>query len=403
MRGVSRCERRRKEAGGALALLAASLLVTWALLEWLFVPWLVDGASLARQAPFTKEMQVLAQDTKRSLLPRDYVLLLGDSYAKGFGDWLLSADLTGHPPYHSAHVIHERLSRDVLSFGEGGASSIDAAVRRPQEFSQGLRRFGLGPPSTVVLYFYEGNDLEDNLRDLEHRFAGLEDLDAAHFDALLQGEIERNGSWWKRLRGSLLMPRYLGRLLRAAFELGRPSAREAGEWPPGEVTRARVAGRVQPLPDRLQAPALALGDEELARALFAFDRSLGFLRRFYPEAERLVVYLPAPLSCYQLASREVSVQARGRRAALFPAAQVAPRSEQIVARVAEIARGHGFGFLDARPALRQEAGRQPIHGPRDWAHLNEIGQRALGRAVAGALAASSASAPAGRWSDSGVR
>jgi len=388
---------------GALALLAASLLVTWALLEWLFVPWLVDAAPLGRQAPFTKEMQVLAQDTKRSLLPHDYVLLLGDSYAKGFGDWLLSADPHGHPPYHSAHVIHERLSRDVLSFGEGGASSIDAAVRRPQEFTQGLRRFGLEPPSTLVLYFYEGNDLEDNLRDLERRFDGVQGLDAARFDALLQEEIERNASWWMRLRGSLQVPRYLGRLLRAAFELTRTPAREARAWSPGEVTRARVAGRVRSLPDRLQAPALGLDDVELERGLFAFERSLVFLERFYPGTPIRVVYLPAPLSCYSLVSREVSVQAGGRRAAVFPAARVAPRSDHIAARVAELARRHGVGFLDARPALRQEAGRRLIHGPRDWAHLNEAGHRVLGRVVADALAASSAPGPAAGWSDSGVR
>ena len=46
----------------------------------------------------------------------------------------------------------------------------------------------------------------------------------------------------------------------------------------------------------------------------------------------------------------------------------------------------GAGFADAGPALRTAAERRPIHGPRDWKHLNQDGQTVLGLVVADALA-----------------
>jgi len=47
---------------------------------------------LRLQADLPADICVFAQSSKAGVLPRDPVVLLGDSYAQGYGDWLLAAD-----------------------------------------------------------------------------------------------------------------------------------------------------------------------------------------------------------------------------------------------------------------------------------------------------------------------
>src|SRR5689334_19610609 len=62
-----------------------------------------------------EEIRIFAQSSKSGVLPRNPVLLLGDSYAQGYGDWLLEADTNGNGPFHSGHVIQEKTGRDVVT------------------------------------------------------------------------------------------------------------------------------------------------------------------------------------------------------------------------------------------------------------------------------------------------
>jgi len=43
---------------------------------------------LRLHAYLPEDIRVFAQSSKAGVLPRDPVLLLGDSYAQGYGDWL---------------------------------------------------------------------------------------------------------------------------------------------------------------------------------------------------------------------------------------------------------------------------------------------------------------------------
>ena len=367
-----------------------SLAASWAFLEFAVMPRLIDRAPLGRQVHFTGEMQVLAQDTKDGLVAKDYILLLGDSHAKGIGDWLLSVDPSGHPPYHSAHVLRDSLGRDVLNFGEGGASSVDALVRRPRQHHAALARYGLGPPEQVVVYFYEGNDLSDNERFLARAVRDGADRgrlgEADYLDELLRGQIERDRAWFRRLRSKFFTVRYVSKLLEAITDRlrGSPSEADAPRQEPvgARSSRARVGGRDVGLPDRLQSPALELDGEAWGRALLVFARSLASLRELYRTQPILVVYIPSPLSCYEITSSSVAVATARGRYEVHSTERLERRSIATRRRVAEIAEIHALEFLDLTPPLRDVAAQEPAHGPLDWHHPNERGYRAIGRAVA---------------------
>ena len=118
------------------------------------------------------DVRVFAQSSKTGVVPRDPVLLLGDLYAQGFGDWLLETDPNRNGPFHSAHVINRLTGRDVITLGLGGAGSAEGMAAFPAiayAYSKRAWYLRLPPPHVAVVYFYEGNDLNDNMDFLANR------------------------------------------------------------------------------------------------------------------------------------------------------------------------------------------------------------------------------------------
>jgi hypothetical protein len=61
----------------------------------------------------------------------------------------------------------------------------------------------------------------------------------------------------------------------------------------------------------------------------------------------------------------------------FPVSAVYRNSQRICDSIRAATLAQAVGFIDARPALRAAAAGRPLHGPRDWNHLNEEGYRLL--------------------------
>ncbi len=360
-----------------------ALLIGYALAELVLVPILAGSATVRILKGLPRSMQVLAQTSKRSLVPRDYTLLLGDSYAEGQGDWLTQAVAEGgKPPYQAAHVIHERTGEDVITFGVGGAGSVTALVGNPLKRREALRRFFVPAPRRVLAYFYEGNDLDNNLdyvrRHLLAEGEGPELVDAQRIDDHLRRSLaprSRIGGFFGNL--------YLPGLLQNTFELLFDSDGPAPDKEPvlEGVNLARVAGEVTPLAKAMQAPSLELTPDELDLGLLVFERSLAFCRELYSDAEMTVVYIPAPLSCYELASERVDVQPYHGRSTVYPSTQVQQRSREIRSRVRSIVEKARIGFVDLTPAMQELARSTCIHGPKEWKHFNAAGYTRMGEEI----------------------
>jgi hypothetical protein len=383
------------------ALLAAvSFAVTWLLLELLVFPLALPLLPLRIHAGLPRPLRPLAQSSKALTLPERYVALVGDSHAQGAGDWLLSVDASRNPPFHSAHLLREKTGLDVISFGASGAGSLRAMGTEPQAYLDALQRswrYRLPDPELLLVYFYEGNDLQDNLRDLDHTyFAGGFDparvydgdsfRDFVRATAAARTPVAEEVETW-HWTDNFFLARFVLRVAGAALDRSWQAAEPAPDWRPGEVNRAAIGGAERALPDGLQAPPLELSAEELELALWADAQAFALLRGRFPHARALVVYLPSPLATYRITSSEVDVQLqRGEGAARFARAALAERSDLVCGRIEAITRAGGGEFVDARPALWEAAAREPVHGPRDWKHLNRVGQERLATLVAAELA-----------------
>lgn len=384
-----------------LLLAAASVVCTLLAVEFLLFPLLLRQLPLRLHVYLHDGIRPLAQSSKAGVAPRDWIALVGDSYAQGRGDWLLEVDADRNPPFHSAHVIRDLTGRDVVSLARGGAGSLRGLVAEPLERLAYLRaspRFRVEPPRVLIAYFYEGNDLRDTLLELAVLF-GLQrgDLDSdspiydvERFRSVVEAKLVgplRARAEARQLRDVFPFLDFVRTLLAAS--LGRPR-REIARFEDdllGERTRRgssgkavnvlRVAGAELPVSEALQGPMPDLSEAETRAALHGFEQSLRWLVAELPEARSCVVFVPSPASSYEVASATLWIQGvDGPRA--FAARAIAARNEELRRRLGEIALRSADAFVDATPELRRAATREVLHGPRDWWHFNRRGYQVLG-------------------------
>lgn len=345
---------------------------------------------LRLQGQLPEDIRLFAQSSKAAVVPRNAVLLFGDSYAQGYGDWLLETNPNHNGPFHSAHVIQQLSGRDVVALGVSGAGSAEGMAGFPAiAYAQADQSWylRLPKPSVAVVYFYEGNDLNNNMIFLEHRVTNpdasrlVEQIDRslAAYPPALSADTGRG----------LHFPlyRFLVRMVEQAWAEATGTAQVSlPEEPtiPSDLSNAvEIAGKAAELPGHLQSPALELTRGELERATLVYDRSLVFLQKLLPGTPVLVVYLPSPLSSYRLLGAEVSSQQYvPDSAARYPRQRVAEYSDAICQLIRTATINHGAGFLDLLPAIRAASASALVHGPRDFKHFNRKGMEVLGQAVA---------------------
>jgi hypothetical protein len=247
-------------------------------------------------------------------------------------------------------------------------------------FFPSLRR-----PQEIVYYFYEGNDLEDNIEFINRRL-GLSVGDAGIKDASIKF---LNQNWaTPGLKPCLL---YFGKSIKTLIKtarktiLARSGANSDETRTSPAPNRALISGEVMDLPASLQGPGLDLDEQSIATAFEIFEVSLMWLQQALPDIKITVIHLPSVLSTYRLFGPSVSVEVPDHSSTVHSAIKVASRSDEICRRLHAIALGSGAGFFDARPAMRELGTQGVIHGPRDWTHFNRAGYTRLGEAVAAAL------------------
>ena len=405
----------RKWAGN-LSLLVVGGLATLLLLDLVFFPRLMTRVPLKLQPELREPaLRTLTQSSKRAAVPaEDWIALTGDSYAAGQGDWFRSVDQNRNPPFHSAHLIHRATGRDVVSFGHSGAGSLRALVSEPiaqRAYLAHTWLYGISDPADLLIYFFPGNDLTDNLEHLRKRWdpnhTRAEFDDEVAFQRFIEREVLGESKAWRQAKGFRARENFfLARNLRygltrrvRAFLGGDPAeldvaqetvehervgTEKAGAWEKARFrNRMYAAGEVVSVGRPLRAPGIVLSDEELELGLEVFRRSARFLADHYPETRIHIVHLPSPAAAYEHETDQVWVFATyfRERDDVFSVRRVMERSDFVCGEVAAFAKAEGFGFVDVRPYARAATEQAVLHGPVDWRHLNRAGHEMLTEAV----------------------
>jgi len=372
-------------------------------------PHLLHKVPLSIYVGLDDGYKVLGQSTKRSVVPKDYIAIVGDSHALGTGDWFKQT-VRKHKftqgDYHSAHVLYNRTGRDIISYGALGSGSLRGLVSQPIAHFRhinSLRAFELEQPKMILVYFFEGNDLNDNVIDLQGQYKDILEkiplYDTAAFENFIQKQVLEKDPLYKA-DGPLknfLFTRFLiesvgdnvvNEIKRGLEKIKKVFSKKVKEQDrknqPQSASNhhdmALIGGKEFSVPLNSQHPAMTLTPEETRQAIYVFEQSLLFLAKYFNESAIAVVYIPSPLSSYQWASPTVTIQT-GKGPVIFESASIHERSQEICLKIEAIARKSKFDFADTRQFFRSVALKEPIHGPQDWLHPNEKGYRALAEGV----------------------
>jgi len=364
-----------------------------------------------------KDYKILGQYHKKSVIPVDYIAIVGDSHALGSGDWYLQVvkkhKLT-QGDYHSAHILYNKTGRDVLSFGALGSGSLRGLVLKPISYFKHfnlLRDFELKQPKEILVYFFEGNDLSDNLIDIYSHYRDNYDMarlyDHEYFktfiekeilstDRIYRGEVPYKNWLFSRFlvesvgdniyneikRGIKKFKRFLvesvgdnvyNEIKPGIKKFKQVSPNFSGKVSPTNSDMAKVGGKELPIPHSTQQPALNLNEEQTRQAIYVFEQSLKYMAGFFNESKVTIVYIPSPISVYKWASPTITIVG----GTVTPVIRVYQRSDEIFEQIKTIAVKYNHPLIDTRPFLRAIALKEPVHGPRDWYHPNKKGYEAI--------------------------
>jgi len=275
------------------------------------------------------------------------VVVIGDSYAEGMGDeFLANEDDFG---------LIRKLDTNNTDYIVAGRSAY-GSVRAYNEASACLPfldkwtswEYNENKISKVMLMFYEGNDLNNNLIEFE----GM--------------SFEKGLSTQRKLE--LLLPIFqliqtIVRQLKHRFE--NP---EVPEKKAINITKFGIE-----IPIFVQAAATELTEDQLNKSLGIVKEMLQRLRHKFPNANLELLYLPSLGSSYEFETIKIQTYQGGSK--LVSEEENYSRSKFI----REELKGYcdnvaGCGFCDPTEKIRSYTSlSRAVHGPRDWKHFNKKG------------------------------
>ena len=219
--------------------------------------------------------------------------------------------LNWYPNYSPAHFNNKKVGIDVISFGFAGAGSLDGIWSGPiNQFRYiNARGFDLKPPKTILVLFYEGNDLNNSLQFIRENYEGGEDIEellqSDKFNQWLNHQFQKSiDETDSGLETNFLFTKFLINSVKNIF-LEKSKKEEGFQhiiFPAKPITQAIVNGKMVPLPVHLQAPPtfrFSLFDknkghvEERSKVgYYIFERATKKMKGLFPESDINIINLP---------------------------------------------------------------------------------------------------------------
>ena len=381
-------------------------LVIWLLVLIIFfeliLHWTLNDLPYKFLNHTTGPIRRLSQYSKENVRPNNYIAMLGDSNVYGFGPWLYDNSWSmDQPNFATHHLLHENLGKDIMAFGYPGYGTLGACLSMVSEremFDNSLFWSNVEYPSQILVVCYEGNDLINNLHEIEQR--GF-DINTSLFkqsekrikQIIIQESEKLRNSWtlvdhsasWNLYRG--IIGNYLNKYKPSETQ-SSPHSDEilVNDDPPLliEENIAIINGKRVPL-GYCEGPALHLTENEINLSMEIARQALVYLRKKFHKSEISLVYLPSSLSIYKFSDcslRPATLKIKdSTRNNLVEPPEALKRNELLRAKFLHLANSLGFRFIDTTPFLKEKASFHLLHGPRDPIHLNRVGYEFFSQAI----------------------
>ena len=296
------------------------------------------------------------------------ILFVGDSYTQGAGD----AYRDGVYDYSIAHLLARDKHVSVYNAGLSGHGNLAAARNAmwlDKLFRLPLLNRGFPSFDRIVFFFYEGNDLNNNLEEYEifDHPEGVKEIISMSdpsFDDIVQ---------FGYLSGLFIVDKSIQRFINPERDEASPDIIEGNTINPdsGYTNKLHAGDSIWFAPP-LQAAAVELYDNEVDSALQMFFNSILALREYF-EVEHLdIVYIPSPATIYSR-PEIIEIQSYEKRKSHISSRKNSSRSKLIRSRIRDFTNQLQINFIDPTDRIIAEAREKFVHGPIDEKHLNKFG------------------------------
>jgi len=352
-------------------------------------------------------IRLLGQYSKKDVMPNEkFLAIIGDSNVFGFGPWLYDNSWSmGQPSFATHHLLHSSLGKDVIAYGYPGFGTMGASLSAVSEHEM-IQSSWIWPeipyPKEILFVFYEGNDLVNNIHEVEQRGIEVSDISDINLERVLEKvfskEEEKLSNSWSLTDHSATWNLFSGTLsnyYKRFFRQEKDHAKNLYDDPANisasshvsvseKTNLALINGKTVSL-GFCEGPALLLSDEEILFSLEITAYSMEYLKSKFSSCDLNLVYLPSALSLYDypdcLLSPAPQIINGEKRSGLFDPNQVQLRNSLIRKKINELSDNLGYNFIDCTEYLKLKARITLLHGPRDPIHLNRKGYESFADAI----------------------
>ncbi len=400
-----------------IALLFASIFLFIFILE-IFFTKVLNKLPLKFHGLINPRLFALVQSSKNSVIPENYIALVGDSNAAGIGEFYEAQknNTLDNPGFHSAHFIHQKTRLDVISFGAAGSGSLRGLVAEPINqylYINSRLAFSLEQPKKILVYFYAGHDLDNNVKKVEYYFKDLYDINQIYHPEYFRNFIEEaivknhplpnSGSVWSNFIFSEFMVGGIKNLYNQYtiekdtvnnnfFDLKTHNRNLQWDWDLLSEYPLRTFSNIAVIDEkeillssRTQTPSIEMSPEQIKLGFYVFEQSLQYLSEFFNKSEVIVIHIPSPLSVYKLVlpkgplllqkilSQEGKYETRLKK--------IQNVGNATCLEIERITNKQNIKFLDITHAFKNAGKMKIIHGRLDFNHLSKSGYELLSDSI----------------------
>lgn len=336
-------------------------------------------------------------DTFEDSSINDYTAILGDSNAMGSGD----AYLNGSYEYSIGHFLHKKNSKSYLNYARGGFGSLSSVSNYLKLIKLEKYNFfkkELNPPSEILFFFYEGNDLDENLKEYEinlKKFSTIKDY--VNFKINKRIKIKKKDIidvnfpileflrsikfQFKDLLDNIIKSRnfesiYNNILIRIKKIKGENVILANKDFLGSEKkffwTNKTLDGRLFEIRP-IEAAAPDLNKLQKDTSLSIFFESLLFLKKNNKKAKIKIIFLPSPATSYEWSNPIKYLPRYSKKKLDYREINYKENLENnlhIVKKIELFSKQNNFEFVDLTKKIQNKTKSTILHGPLDWVHFN---------------------------------
>ena len=328
-----------------------------------------------------------------------YTAILGDSAAQGGGD----AYLSGIKDYSIGHHLHRSDKKNYLLFARAGYGSISAVsnlikVHKLSHISYFIK--DINKPSEIFFFFYEGNDLRDNIVEYKNFIKNNEKINDYTFRRINEN-IKLNNS--EKINSFFPILPFLGEFVKDFENLFKQIFSKGGFKKIKFLITSRMKklfGHTIVLDDipvdnlrwinsiknheniknvrPIQGAAIHLSKEEILLGLEIFFNSVNYIKSWSENSKIYIIYLPSLISSYVWNEPIVYYyQSNPDEIKTISNSENDQNSIFIRNQIDKFSKENNLSFLDTSDFVFEKGKSTPLHGPLDYGHFNYQGYKTV--------------------------